>query len=947
MQLRRIALLVGLGLMLGAPAWAQNVNSRITGTAKDAQGAVLPGVTVTATSPALIGSQVAVTEANGTYLFPSLPSGTYTVKFELSGFQPFARQNIVLPLGQTLNVDGTLQVATVQENVTVTAEAPVVDTQSTAVGSTLDTAKLIGTPSSSDLWGALAQAPGVRMGAFDIGGSHKSQQSGYSAFGISNQTRVVTEGVDTTEGTGGAGFYQDYFSQNEIAVSGAGQDVTMNTPGAAVISTIKSGGNTFKSLINQTYEGESFVGNNVDPGGAIAKRGGSAQPNLVFWENHDDLGGPIVRDKLWFFVAYNHFKIDKVISGVDPSVATDLGIFSNFTTKETYKASSKDTIIGYYQWGVKHKPLRGLSVTTPKESTLAQTSPSWMYNGKWERVWSNRLFSEFNIGKFGYNFPEQPSIDYKSNPPRTDLVTDQNTGAGWQPFVLEREKPQIYGNATYYLPTKTAGSHDLKMGFEWIDDQSNFAQNGTSGPIQYRDSNGQTSEILLTDVGDPAKLGDSWTVPSDRDRRVALYLQDRWTASSRATITMGVRYDRQRPYYIEAKRDPLLTELFVQQTFPQKTLFVRNNIAPRVALSYDPSGDGRAAFKVFYGRYYFNFADSFSDIDPGGENTKTFEFLDNGNRLYDGPQELGTLLDESGGVSTKLDTSLVTPHTDEFDLSYQHQFWGEAAWRIAYVRKMTRNDYDEYNVAREGQFTVAHTMPVTLRSIDGGVEGPQDFTVYDIPDSLKGQVENVITTLPAAVDFGAANYDTIEVAFNKRFSQGLFLDASYDWTRRDDLRNNSSSNSPLTQSDPISSSYFQNVFPTTPNRQVTSVWTFHLSSRYEFPYEIGLGANFQLQNGWQYSRRINVRLPNAGSQNFWMTDLGANGQRSDMVPVLNVRLDKAFSFAGHRLTGMLDLFNILNAAPIVNFNTSNGSNFRLVNGVLDPRTLQLGVRFEF
>ncbi|MDE3153829.1 MAG: carboxypeptidase regulatory-like domain-containing protein, partial [Acidobacteriota bacterium] len=299
MQLRKqVALALATVLMAVAPVWAQNVNSRLTGTVKDAQGAVLPGVTVTATSPALIGSQVAVTEANGSYQFPSLPSGTYTLKFELSGFQPFTRQNISLALGQTLNVDASLQLASLKETVQVTAESPIVDTQSTSVGNTMDTAKLIGVPSSSDLWGALAQSPGIRMQGFDVGGSHKSQQSGYNAFGITNQTRVITEGVDTTEGTGGAGFYQDYYSQNEIAVSGAGQDVAMNTPGAAVVSTIKSGGNQFKSLINQTYEGKSFVGDNTNSN--ITNRGGSASPNVLFWENHDDLGGPIKKDKLWF-----------------------------------------------------------------------------------------------------------------------------------------------------------------------------------------------------------------------------------------------------------------------------------------------------------------------------------------------------------------------------------------------------------------------------------------------------------------------------------------------------------------------------------------------------------------------------------------------------------------------------------------------------------------------
>src|SRR6185437_10159391 len=222
-------------------------------------------------------------------------------------------------------------------------------------------------------------------------------------------------------------------------------------------------------------------------------------------------------------------------------------------------------------------------------------------------------------------------------------------------------------------------------------------------------------------------------------------------------------------------------------------------------------------------------------VDPGGENSKTYEFLDqNHNGLYDGTQELGTLLDESGGVSTTLDTSLATPHTDEIDASYQRQFWGEAAWRVLYVRKMTRNQYDSngINIAREGQFTVPVNESVTLANYDGSksgaVQGTQDFTVYDIPNSLAGVVQDEITTDPASVNFGAANYDTVEVGFNKRFAQGLFLDTSFDWTRRDDLRTNSSSNRPLTQSDTISTGYYQNVFPTVPNRQVTSTWTYHL-----------------------------------------------------------------------------------------------------------------------
>jgi outer membrane receptor protein involved in Fe transport len=526
----------------------------------------------------------------------------------------------------------------------------------------------------------------------------------------------------------------------------------------------------------------------------------------------------------------------------------------------------------------------------------------------------------------------------------------QDTGAGFTeggdtgPFSSGRAKPQVYGNATYFLPTG-AGSHDLKIGFEWINDMSNFASSGTSGPILYLDSSGVTDEIRLTDLGDPATLKDTWTIPGDNDKRVALYLQDRWSMSSRVTLTAGLRYDRQEPYYTEGKRDPILTEFFEAQTFPQTTLITRNTFAPRIGVSLDPNGDGKTAIKAFYGRYYFNFADSFSSVDPGGANWKQFKFLDqNGNRLYDGPSEIGSLVDAAGGVSTTLDPDIKVPYTDEFDLSWQRQFWGESSIRTAYVRKMSRNQFSTYNISREGQFTVPVTTTVALSDFNGG-SSTQTFNLVDIPSSLKGVVNDVIATMPDSVDNGAYTYDTFELAFNKRFAAGLFLDTSFDYTHRDDLRSRSPSGSPLTQSDVIGTAYYQNVNPDVPNRQTTTVWQFHLSSRYEFPYQFGVAANFAVQSGWQYSRLMSVSLPNSGTQAFWATNLDAN--RSDTVPLSNLRFDKGFEFAGHRLTGILDVFNILNNAAITNFNVRNGSRFNQIIQPLDPITFQLGVRFEF
>src|SRR6185312_9752611 len=255
-------------------------------------------------------------------------------------------------LGQTISADAQLQLGQLSESVTVTGASPVVDVTTTRVGTSLKGEALTAVPTSTDTWGALSEAPGVRMQGFDVGGSHKSQQSGYESFGVQNQARIVTEGVDHTEGVGGTGFYEDYYANEEVSVSSLGSDVEMNSPGAAVVSTIKSGGNQFKGLENFAYEPGSFVGSNA-AAPDIAARGYTCpsnatgvlecdNPNLLFWEGHVDLGGPIMKDKLWFYGAYNHFKINKQVSGVSQSVATDLGIFDNETVKGTGKLSQNN-----------------------------------------------------------------------------------------------------------------------------------------------------------------------------------------------------------------------------------------------------------------------------------------------------------------------------------------------------------------------------------------------------------------------------------------------------------------------------------------------------------------------------------------------------------------------------------------------------------------------------
>jgi hypothetical protein len=322
------------------------------------------------------------------------------------------------------------------------------------------------------------------------------------------------------------------------------------------------------------------------------------------------------------------------------------------------------------------------------------------------------------------------------------------------------------------------------------------------------------------------------------------------------TLTVGVRYDRQRPYYEASTLAPVLNNVFQPASIPGATLLTRSTVSPRIGISLDPDGKGASAVKVFYGRYFNNLAQDFANLNRGGAASRTYRFLDtNGNNLYDGPSELGALVATTGGTTTTLDPNLRVPHTDEVDASYSRQFWHESSIRAAYVRKMVRDIYANFNIARDGQFIVPTAIPVVIRSFDGGIVGSQTFNLFDIPTALRGVVRNQFTNVPDSVGGGSYNYDTFELAFNKRFAGGLFIDSSFDYLRRDELRSNTASTSPF-GTDPLAIGYFQNVNPAVSNRQNSSNWQAHFAGRYQFPYAIGVGTNVQVQSGWPYARLV-------------------------------------------------------------------------------------------
>ncbi len=930
------AWLVSVLLVWSSSASAQIEQGRLSGNVKDAQGGVLPGVTVTATSPALIGSRTAITETDGQFLLANLPSGVYTLRFELAGFQTVLRESIRLSQGSTLSVDIDLQVATLAETITVTGESPVVDTTTTKVGSEFNYETLAGVPSATDLWASLAQTPGVRMRGYDVGGSHKSQQNGYEAFGIRGQNKVMFEGIDTTEGDSGAFFYSQYFAVDEVSITAVGGDVEMSSPGTAVVQTYKSGGNRFSGVEHVTYEAESFVDNNNSP--ELSARGFTGNPNLLFYEVHLDLGGPIIEDKLWFYAAYNFFKLDKALSGVAREVATDPVSIEDPLIKATWKMTGKDTVAFFYQpRNLKLKPNRNLSAATAPESVLSQASKTWIKKVSWNRVWSNRLFMDARAAACCEIWPMSTRVSPVTNPPRLDS-TGLTTGAGWDAFTLDYQKPQFSTTWTYFLPDKL-GSHDMKFGYEWIENRYQQGINGQSGQVRYLDLNGNIDRITLNDTGGFDEFGTTWEPSFTSNRMMAAFLQDRWSLARNMTLQLGVRYGYQRPYFEEGTRNPLLSDVFPDLTVPEQVLFTRHNFAPRLGFVWDLFGSGRTALKTSFGRYYAIYANNFNTANPGGVNTRTYRFLDqNGNRLYDGRQELGAELSSTGGANTNVDPNMKQPYADEYSASLEHQFWGEASVRGVYVRKMTKNVFGLVNAARLGTINIPVRVANPL--------SPGQF--LNALDTSTTAIDNRFMTIPDA----GASYDSISLSAQKRFARGLFVQGSFDYQWRDELRQpatGSVSTSPL-DTDPIGVYSYGGTFPLdysadVPNRQENVNWQYRLLARYEFPRGIAAAFNYRVQSGFPFSSIVPVSLPNAGTQNVLVEAIDNN--YNDAVHIFDIRVDKSIQIAGVKLTGILDVYNLFNSNTMTNFFLISGSTFNRVIAALDPRAIQIAGRITF
>ncbi len=956
------SLTVAALLLIPASLAAQITAGRLDGVAQDEQGLVLPGVTVTLESDALLGSRVAVTDVDGSFRFQGLPAGSYTMTFELGGFATVVREGVTVITGQTFTVNQTLSVAAVAETVTVTGESPVVDVKSSRFGGTFDDTAILEVPNSTDPHAMLALTPGIRMRGFDVAGSHKAQQSGFDAFGLRNQNRIVIDGVDSNFSTGGFGFYMDSLTVNQFNISNAGADVENAWAGNTIVMDIKTGGNDLSALLYADYLGESFVGDNLTS--ELENRGAGTNHMLTYWEAHADVGGPLWRDKAWFFLAYNNNLTHRAISGLDPEVIKEEAVLRNYYAKVNMALSEKDELIGYSQWGLKNRPNRQINALNSPDVRLAQDSWTWVHKAEWQRVWNDRAFSNVKAMHYGVTWPMVPAVPPDTHPPRVDLDTSRRTGAGVWPFTYDKQRPQFVGILNYYIPD-AGGSHDLKFGVDYMEDSRLFFLNDASGSIQYRDRSSLISPTNPTGTSEIFFFSTPTPVSDTRDANLHFFAQDTWQINRRLTITAGMRVAHQYGWYNEADLAPALSEFFLSGvSIQRKDIFTWTDFYPRFAATYDVTGEGKTVLKASLSRYTHNVGpDGFQQANPASGQFVIFQFMDpNGNGIYDGQHELGDLLSQSsgtglpvgrveGGVPVDLSTKR---YYDEVTASVESEIVPETNLRVSFVRKMDRNVFQLYRVDLLNAIlnnSILCGDAVFPCPVNANTQQP--ITTMTRPPEGTGTA-NEITTGPDGLNTN--EYDNFEIGLGRRFRSGLFLQGSFHYQWRNELVCCGASQSADTQADPWSlgiqgnsgsAGRGLNWNSAVSTKQSHNNWNMKAIGRYQIPnIDAALSFQFRAQSGWAFAPIQGISIPGGAGTNF--VPLSDMTERTDNVLILDVRAEKDLSFWDRdRLSLFFDAYNITNSNPVLNQVIRAGTAYNRVIGFLEPRTFKVGARYQF
>jgi hypothetical protein len=949
--MRRDMLLIAFLLAAGIDASAQEFTGTIYGRVVDPANAPMAGVSITVEGDAIQGQRTGESEANGSYRFLYLPQGEYRVTYQKSKFKKIVYEGAKVEVNKTITMNVTMQIADIEATLVVTGSSPIVDVQNATVGTNFGEAILRDIPNQRDLFALLAETPGITMPRADVGGNTAGTASSYLAYGISGQSITTVDGVNITVGSAGIGAYIDYGALAEAKVAAAGNSAEVPVAGAAVTAVIKSGSNT--------HHGEVFA--DFKPGGAESYDGAD-----IFLDYHDingQLGGPLIKDRLWYFTSFRDQYTAFTTGMYDkpPAKGGTQGQSFNtetteYTVKLNYQLTGKSTLAFMTQWGRKYQPYRfgsgADSYQYVAESTALQNSWTEIAKGDYMRVINKRAMLDTSINFFGSQFPLKV---HTNDTPIIDDVTFARSGAYNMPSFSQDGRWHANTNLNLY-----AGDHDMKIGYMYQRYAPRYTAHGAPGPV------GTVGHVYIaTTNGAPSSFwtdnGPVWSVNILKNN--ALFFQDKFKVSSKLTLNYGIRFDQYDSSYPEQRfglngnkacvddHDCDVGPFVVKTVTPARDVVTFNTLVPRVAVIYDVFGNSKTALKASWGRFSTNPAASISSlVNPIDLITKKYAW-DNSYLTADPavaasritPAYVATLLPIFGGAQltpTTVDPNLNDSYTDEYTFGAEQELASDLRGHFAVVRKRQKNMFGRYDRLR----TVSSYTPVP--AVDPGPDGivngalADDRTITVWETGVPPDTTDYYLTNKAIGD----TYLTFELGVTKRMSDHWQLISGFDWTKRD--------LSSLFSEDP-------NIVSWNSNNTQTTGWTFKAAGSYLFKKGVMVAVSYNAMKGEPYGRFFTVTEQYLGladpnrttplvQGNMTIVAEKAGTYYLPAINLIDLRVQKEFVVKNtQRLHLMFNVFNFADAKTVTGINQTTGTFFNQPTASMSGSVVRLSTRYTF
>jgi hypothetical protein len=975
--------LVGL-VLIPAVVTAQ---SSITGVVRDTSGAVLPGVTVEAASDVLIEKvRTAVTDGTGQYRILDLRQGIYTVTFSLTGFNTVRREGLELPADFVSTVNVELRVGTLEETVTVTGESPIVDVQSARRQRTLDNSLIEALPTAQGYAAVMVLMPSM----IQSGGGNPNVQlnPGMIVFGgrggRGNEGMAQTDGIGTgaaINGGGVSGYGRLDTTEEVVMTTGAGLGEA--EVGGPVVNLVpRLGGNTFQHRFQGSGMTGAWQASNYTE--ELKAAGLSTPAKLNYqWDTSMMSGGPIRRDRLWFFFALRYNGSGNDLPGAffnknagdrtkwlyDPDLNRPArndssGAFTP-SVRLTAQLSSRDKLNLFWDVGafrVSDTPQIGVvgaaALATPETGTVGGSGRSPMYQAKWTSTATNRLLFEASLGLYGQNWNgrERPGND-------RELIRVVEQCAGGCPnngnAANMTYRAQTW-SADYMQPTRwhatatyVTGAHSMKLGYQGVFHWETRYPHTNNYNLEYRFNNGVPNRLTQT-------LRPYQT--DSRTRYDAIYLQDQWTRG-KVTLQGALRYDHAWSYYPEQQIGPT-NFLPTALVFPKsKGVIGYHDINPRIGVAYDLFGNGKTALKFNTGRYLeaaVNGNGNYSALLPEQRiSTTVNRSWNDANRNYvpDCDLMVGTAQDlrASGGdqcgawdnlnfakniYSLSYDEQILKgwynrPSDWLIGATVQHELIPRVSVEVSYLRRWLQNftvtdnravspsDFDEFSV----------TAPLDPRLPGGG--GYVVSGLYNVKNEKFGLTDNYRTYSPQYGDVSMV-YNGVDVSVNARLRNGL--QAQVGTSTGEQVIDSCGVRAGLPEQVSTGTSASGGIAydPANPwcyvAPGITTRWT--AAGSYTIPkVDVQVAAAFTSSPG--VPLRADWQVPSAeaakslgrplagGLPNVSVNLLAPDQLQTDRVNILDLRFGKVFRFGTQRALFAVDLYNAPNLDTVLSYAVNN------------------------